>query len=273
MAGNTFGPRALGTFGQKLEVCADGNPERKIGGGTIDWGTVVAVSGSAVTLLDGVQVAIGEKYLRYGQIMTRIGVAEVQTFTLTGGPTAGTATITLPADGEMPAQSFVIAFNDTAATVQAAMQALSRIGVDGVSVARTGTGVAGDPYIFTATYSTRLGNVVTPTGTHTFTGGTTPTITIATTTSGGATANLYGPYDNSAVDGRATLAVGDAWIVNKTIKELDPFSAYDGPMIGGYMYRDRLLITTGTASLAKGPTVANFLATFPRALLVNERPA
>lgn len=273
MAGNTFGPRALGTYGQKFEVSADGLPERKIGGGTIDWGTVTAVSGSAVTLLDGILVAIGEKYLRYGQVMTRIGVAEVQTFTATGGPTSGTATITLPADGEMPPQTFTIAFNDSAATVQAAMQALSRIGVNGVAVALTGSGTAGSPFVWTATYSTRLGNVVTPTQTNTFAGGTTPTMTIATTTSGGATANMYGPYDSAASDGRATLAIGDAWIVNKTVKELDPFSAYDGPMIGGYMWRDRLLITTGSASLAVGPTVANFLATFPRAQLLNERPA
>jgi hypothetical protein len=272
MAGNSAGQRQVGTFQSTLEVAADGAPLSKIGGVTLDWSTVAAVSGAAVTLKDGVQVAIGEKYLRYGQIITRIGVAEVQTFTLTGGPTAGTATVTFPASAENPAQSFTIAFNDSGATVQAAMQALNRIGVDGVAVARTGSGTAGDPYVFTATYSTRLGDVATPTGTHTFTGGTTPTITIATTTPGGATANQYGPYDPAATDGRATLAVGDCYVVNRTVKELDSFSAHPEALYGGYLWRDRLLVTTATHTLAAGPTVAEFLAAFPRAQLLNERP-
>jgi hypothetical protein len=272
MAGNTFGTRSLGTLSSRLKVSADGRPEAKIGGVTIDWGTVTAVSGSDVTLNDGVLVAVGEKYLRYGQVITRIGVAEVQTFTLTGGPTAGTATVTLPATAEYTAQTFPIGFGDSAATVQAAMQALSRVGVNGVSVARTGAGSAGDPYIFTATYSTRLGNVATPTQTNTFAGGTTPTLTIATTTGGGTTANQYGPYDSAASDGRATLAIGDCFVLNHTAKELDPYSAHPEAIYGGRMVRDRLLITTGTHSLAVGPTVAEFLAAFPRAALVNERP-
>jgi hypothetical protein len=273
MAGNSFGQRSLGTFQSTLEVSADGRPEAKIGGVTIDWATVAAVAGAAVTLLDGVLVAIGEKYLRYGQVITRIGVAEVQTYTLTGGPTAGTATLTFPATADQPAQSFTIAFNATGAAVQTSIQALSRIGTDGVSVARTGSGTAGDPYVYTATYSTRLGDVATPTGTHTFTGGTTPTITIATTTAGSATGGQFGPYDPAASDGRATLAIGDCYTINRTVKELDPFSAHPESIFGGRLWRDRLLITTGTHTLAAGPTVAEFLAAFPRAQFVNERPA
>jgi hypothetical protein len=244
MAGNSFGTRSLGTLASRLKVSADGRPEAKIGGVTIDWSTVVAVSGSDVTLIDGVLVAVGEKYLRYGQVITRIGVAEVQTFTLTGGPTAGTATVTLPAAGEYPAQSFTIAFNDSAATVQAAMQALSRIGVNGVTVARSGAGSHADPYIFTATYSTRLGNVVTPTQTNTFTGGTTPTLTVGTTTGGGTNTNMYGPWDSAASDGRATLAIGDCYVLNHTVKELDPYSAHPEAIYGGRLVRARLLSTT-----------------------------
>lgn len=271
--GNTFGQRQVGTFQSTLEVCADGNPLAKIGAVSIDWGTVVAVSGAAVTLLDGREIAIGEKYLRYGQIITRIGVAEVQTYTLTGGPTSGTATITFPAAQDMPAQSFTIASGATGAAVQTAMQALTRIGVDGVAVARTGAGTAGDPYIFTATFSTRLGDISTPTQTNTYAGGTTPTMTIATGTPAGATANQYGPWDTAATDGRATLAVGDCFILNRTVKELDEFSNHPHAIYGGYLWRDRLLITTGTHTLAAGPTVAEFIAAFPRAQLLNERPA
>jgi hypothetical protein len=274
MAGNSFGIRSLGTVQNTLEVSADGHPERKVGGITLDWSTVVAVAGAAVTLLDGVLVAIGEKYLRYGQILTKIGVAEVQTYTWTGGPTAGSAILTFPASGEYPAQSTaVLAFNASSAAVQAALQALSRIGTDGVSVARTGAGSNADPYVYTATYSTRLGNVVTPTAAHTFTGGTTPTATIATTTSGGTNTGMYGPWDSAATDGRATLAIGDCYVLNRTVKELDPFSAHPEAIYGGRVWRDRLLITAGTHSLAVGPTVAEFLAAFPQAQLLNERPA
>jgi hypothetical protein len=274
MAGNTFGTRSLGTVQGSLEVSADGRPEKKVGGVTFDWSTVTAVSGSAVTLLDGTVVAVGEKYIRYGQVITKIGVAEVQTYTWTGGPTSGSAILTFPAAGEYPAQSTAtLAFNASAAAVQSALQALSRIGVDGVSVARTGAGSNADPYVYTATYSTRLGNVVTPTAAHTFLGGTTPTATIATTTSGGTNTGMYGPWDSAATDGRATLTNGDCYVVNRTVKEVDPFSAHPEAIYGGRLWRDKLLITTGTHSLAAGPTVAEFLAAFPRAQLLNERPA
>jgi hypothetical protein len=273
MAGNTFGPRTLGTTPSTLEVSADGRPEVKIGGVTVDWSTVTAVSGSAVTLLDGTEIAVGEKYLRYGQVITRIGVAEVQTYTWTGGPTTGTAILTLPAAGDLPAQSTTaLAVNATGAAVQAALQALTRIGVDGVSVARTGAGSNADPYVYTATYSTRLGDVPALTATNTFGGGTTPTVTVATTTAGSLTGGQFGPWDTAATDGRATLAVGDCYVVNRTVKELDPFSGCPEAIFGGRMWRDRLLITTGTHTLAAGPTVAEFLAAFPRAQLVNERP-
>jgi hypothetical protein len=39
---------------------------------TIDWSTVTAVSGSAVTLPSGQVVAVGQKYLRYGTVLTKI---------------------------------------------------------------------------------------------------------------------------------------------------------------------------------------------------------
>jgi hypothetical protein len=54
---------------------------------------------------------------------------------------------------------------------------------------------------------------------------------------------------------------------------LDPFSAHPEAIYGGRLWRDRLLITTGTHSLAVGPTVAEFLTAFPQAQLLNERPA
>jgi hypothetical protein len=102
---------------------------------------------------------------------------EVQTLTVTGGPTGGTFTITW--SGQTTA---AIAYNATAAVVQTALEALSNIAPGDVVV----TGSAGGPWTLTWG-GTQLGeNVAAPTTTESFTGGTTPDITIATTTAGGS---------------------------------------------------------------------------------------
>ncbi|MFF9787191.1 hypothetical protein [Streptomyces nigrescens] len=102
---------------------------------------------------------------------------EVQTVTVTGGPTGGTFTITW--SGQTTA---AIAYNATAAAVQTALEALSNIAPGDVTV----TGNAGGPWTLTWG-GTQLGeDVAAPTTTESFTGGTTPDITVATTTAGGA---------------------------------------------------------------------------------------
>jgi hypothetical protein len=102
---------------------------------------------------------------------------EVQTLTVTGGPTGGTFTITW--SGQTTA---AIAYNATAAQVQTALEALSNIAPGDVVV----TGNAGGPWTLTWG-GTQLGeDVAAPTTTESFTGGTSPDITIATTTAGGA---------------------------------------------------------------------------------------
>ena len=81
----------------------------------------------------------------------------------------------------------------------------------------------------------------------------------------------YGPYDPAATDGRQTFARGKCWILNRTVKE-NGFGAVintsptDHPQVfdGGTVWKPRLIMTTGAASLANGPTVANFEAAFPR---------
>jgi hypothetical protein len=142
-------------------VTSDGEPDFKTGGITIDWTTVAAVSGSDVSLPDGSIVRIGTKYLRYGQIVTKI----------------------------------------------------------------TATG-------------------------------------------------KFGPYDPAAVDGRQTLARGNAFIMDETVTE---YSAgvgaistrndqFGSAIEGGSLFVDRVLNSGGgAASLAAGPTLANVEATFPRA--------
>lgn len=52
-------------------VSADGSPKVKVGGATIDWSTVAA-PGTNQNLPDGSVVLAGQKYLRYGQVMTKI---------------------------------------------------------------------------------------------------------------------------------------------------------------------------------------------------------
>jgi hypothetical protein len=102
---------------------------------------------------------------------------EVQTLTITGTPTAGSFTLTL--DGQTTAP---ILFSATAAAVQAALLLLPNIAPNGVTV--TGGPGPGTPYIVTFTGRLAGINVNAMTAAHTFTGGTTPTIAVTTTTPG-----------------------------------------------------------------------------------------
>jgi hypothetical protein len=267
---SSYGTQSLGVAATGLELSADGRPEMKVAGITVDWATVAAL-GADLTLNDGTVIESGKKFLRYGQVMCLIGAAEVQTYTFTGGPTGGTATPTVPASGEDDAQAgAAIAATATAAAFQAALEGIPRIGAGGVTVARTGAGTAGDPYVYTATFSRQLGDVPQLTFTNTFTGGTTPTVTVATTTAAGATAGKYGPYDPAATDGRQTLSRGFCFLLNKSVLEIDPGSDHPPAMYGGLVYRDRLIATAGAASLAAGPTFTNLEAAFPRLAYLGE---
>lgn len=66
------GRQVLATIGGYLQLTADGEPVAKVAGVTIDWATVAAVTGADVTLADGQVIKIGEKYLRYGQVISQI---------------------------------------------------------------------------------------------------------------------------------------------------------------------------------------------------------
>lgn len=103
--------------------------------------------------------------------------AEVQTATITGGPTGGTFTLTV--EGSTTGG---IAFNATAAAVQAALEALPGVDPGDITV----TGATGGPY--TLTFNTGGGNVAAMTASGaSLTGGTSPSVTIATTTQGAST--------------------------------------------------------------------------------------
>jgi hypothetical protein len=252
--GTTFGRQIIGNFGGSIQVTADGVPAFKHGGVTVDWLSVTALAAD-VTFLDNVACFANEKVLRYGQVLTMEGIAEVETVTITGSPTGGTFTLTIPAVGDQPAQTTIpIAFNATAATVQAALTALSRFGPSGVVV----TGSAGGPY--TLTFDTRFPNLPTLTSNATLLTGGTPVITNVVTTAGGALGGMYGPYDPAATDGRQTLTKGRVFVVNETIRELDHASNHPPVIDGGRVFKSRLLATIGTHSLAAGPTFAELEA-------------
>lgn len=107
------------------------------------------------------------------------GASEVQTVTITGTPTGGTFTLTW--DGQTTA---AIAYNATAAAVQSALRALSNMPESGVTV--TGGPGPGTPYV--VTFYDQV-NVAQMTATGSFTGGTSPAVSVATTV-GGGTATL-----------------------------------------------------------------------------------
>lgn len=117
-----------------------------------------------------------------GEVITTGGTNEVQTETITGSPTGGTYTLTF--DGQTTAN---IAYNANAAAIQAALIALSNVNPGDVVV--TGTG----PYVITFGGSKAGQNVPTITANSAgLTGGTSPSVGVAVTTSGAPGSNVIG---------------------------------------------------------------------------------
>lgn len=129
-------------------------------------------------------LAVGSVQLCYGPAVNT-GTNEVQTVTITGAPTGGTFRLTFAGQ-----QTATIAYNATAATVRAALEALSTIGVGSVTV--TGGPGPATPYVVTFVEQLAAENVGQMTASHAFTGGTTPAIAVATTTPGVAVVNKAG---------------------------------------------------------------------------------
>ena len=243
---SSVGRSVVGQVGTSISVSADGRPERKLGGVTIDWSSVTAVTENT-TYSDGVKVYTDEKALRYGQVLTLITGGEINTISL-GGATGGNFNLTLGAN-----VTGSLNHNVSNATLKSALEAFSTIGTGNVNV----TGSAGS---FTLSFNTALGNIsLTGSGSNLTNG----TLSI-NTTSQGARDGLYGPYDPSAVDGRATLAKGTTCIVEQTTKENDVLSDHPSVVMGGLLWKDRLIATSGSASKANGPTFTDLEAALPR---------
>lgn len=241
--------------GHPIQVTADGNPDWVPIGITLDWSTVAAVSGSDVTYTDDTVVKVGQKGLPLGTILCEITQAEVQTIDLSGGddPTSGTWTITLGDYGTTDA----LAYNASAATVQAALEEL--VGAGMVTVGKTG-------FVYTLTFAAGLGNLTQVTvNSGSLTSGGTVTVTIATTTQGVASAGKYGPYDAGATDGRQTLARGKCYILNMSTVEplvgsgVGMVTEHPPVIEGGLVWKARLKVG-GTGQ----PAWNTFEAAFPR---------
>lgn len=133
----------------------------------------------------GVKVGFGADSKLHALSSAGTETNEVVTFTVTGSPTGGDFKLTFGGD-----ETAVIAYNATAAVVQAALEALDSIGEGNVSV----SGSAGGPW--TATFVGALAgeNVGAVTlSDNGLTGGSTPSVTISVGTSGaGTTIAEYG---------------------------------------------------------------------------------
>lgn len=117
-----------------------------------------------------------------------VGTNEVETISITGTPTGGTYTLTFEGLTTLP-----ITYNSNAATVQAALIALGNLEPGDVTI--TGTYPS-----FTATFGGQYSGVNVPqmTATASLTGGTTPGVTIATTTQGSVVGPTTTPKGSNA---------------------------------------------------------------------------
>lgn len=258
-------------FVPPTRVTADGVPEYKAGGITIDWSTVAAL-GSTFTFPDTqFSLPTGTKFLRYGQVISKIVTTGQFTLTETGSPTGGTYTlvVTTPNGTVTSAQTTgTIAQAALAATVQTTIAALSNVGAGNVTV----TGSAGGPW--TVNFANSLGSGITVAlGTNSFTGGSSPNLTVAQTGDSGGNTGWFGPFDPSATDGRQLLNRGDCFILDETLLQystnasaLSPQNVQTGGAIeGGLIFLSRIIQSGVTGhSLSLGPTLAEFTAAFPR---------
>lgn len=105
------------------------------------------------------------------------GTNQVSAITVTGGPTGGTFTVTV--GGQTTAGQ---AYNVSAATLESALEGLSTVA--SVTVARSGAGSAGDPYVWSVTFDgtdAATAFTVSADGSS-LTGGATPDAGVSTTT-------------------------------------------------------------------------------------------
>jgi hypothetical protein len=137
------------------------------------------------------------------------GTAEVQTVTVTGTPTGGSFTLTFVRNG-VSATTAAIPYNATSAVVEAALEALPNLETGDVAVG----GGPGPGTPWTVAFAAHLGNVALMTDDDTgLTGGTTPAVTVTTTTPG---------VDPTPTAGTWMYATGPVQVRLSTVESLTP---------------------------------------------------
>jgi len=234
------------------------------GGATIDWSTFSAL-GSDLTLIDTELMRAGWRYARFGQVMCRINNGAANVLTIGGGATGGNFTIspTNTATGASSTQTTAnIPFGASPLQVKTALEALFNVGTGNIVV----TGALGGPY-----YITPSGILGTTTFTASAAGLTGGTPTAVFTTGAGGIPRAFGPFDPSATgSGRDVLVPGDCFILNRTKVMAGSLQLplqddmHTGEcVVGGRVWGAKIIMTSGTHSLAVGPTVAEVRVAFP----------
>lgn len=168
--GNTYSePDAIELKNGQGITCVYYAPPKTLQGGTIEEFKVCTPDPAILQFCCG------------GDLITTGGTNEVQSATISGTPTGGTYTLTFNGQTTAP-----IAYNANAAAIQAALVALSNLNSGDVVVSGTG------PYTITFGGSYANSDVAQISGTGSFTGGTSPAITVTTTTPGVSGTSIIG---------------------------------------------------------------------------------
>jgi hypothetical protein len=135
-------------------------------------------------------------------VVTQARYDEIQTVTITGGPTGGTFTLTFGAN-----TTTGIAYNAAASAVQSALVALASIGAGNATV----SGSAGGPYTvdFTGSLGYTAQSLLTASGAS-LTGGSSPGVAIARVKGGATWATITTGFTLYRVYARVTFAVVQA---------------------------------------------------------------
>lgn len=282
--------------------------------GTIQTTTAIAYNASASTVQTAVQALsnVGSGNATVTGTTNATGTAEVDTMT-PGGTITAADNFVIPIPGGGPVNFVAVSGSVTPTNIVTGLKASWAANPVAAALATaTGTatliltavtkGVAlnlGAPYVegvgtltnsiatavaatpLTITFPAALGAVTVAASGASLTGGTTPAAT-PTVIDAASDAGMFGPFDASATDGRATLTQGDCFVLEKTWLDT-PVPAFPNqgtshpPVIyGGRVDLPKLVLSTGqgTNSLPSGypagPTRAAFQAAFPRIALVTD---
>ncbi len=282
-----FGPKTIYDMGLGMPLSADGNPEYKVGGVTLDWNVFPANADTLLvadpTIAPTVNPSttggtipagtynVGYSYKNANGETAISPLTPVVLTSSTSSLTASAPTLPPPSTGTRwyitsnvtPAQAneFLQAdvyYNNVSVTV------FTNSGTTPVSSNTTGANT-----VLTTQYSGTTipnDNVIVPQGLKYVPFG---LVLARITASGGAgTVGKYGPYDTGASDGRQTLTRGQCFFANYSTVQNDPHADYcPGVFEGGLIYIARVkVLSSGAFVNTWNSTIA---AAFPRIRVVD----